>query len=193
MKKIFKIILMCFLVLPTMLSAEIKGENLDEALKNAGIDQVFSKYEEKEDEGTLYVFISKGDSTCNDLLNYLNSIYEEYSDFINIVVYEVSQNKDNKELMDNVADLLSTQVSNTPFMVIGESYIPSFNITTQEGIKTSIKLIHEKDKSERKDKIEEALVRYYRNYDLLITITVLFLLLLVGFMVYASFVGKKEK
>ena len=79
----------------------------------------------------IYVFRGSGFSYCRNLLNYLASIYDEYSDEVNIVIYEVTGNRDNMNLYEDVAAKFGDEVQGYPYMVIGDEvfngYISSYD------------------------------------------------------------------
>ncbi len=74
---------------------------------------------------TLYMFESNTCIHCEQALEYISEHLDEIPDNLEIVTYEISENSENAELMDKVADYLEvdkTQNFGTPFFVIGNEY-----------------------------------------------------------------------
>ena len=60
--------------------------------------------------------------------------------YYELVKYEVWYDKDNSQLMSDVADELGTEASGVPFIVIGDKYFSGFSATTSpEQLKNAIK------------------------------------------------------
>jgi len=192
MKKILIILLsVCLVLFPAVLNAsEIESLNLEEVLKSEGIAPSFDKYKESEKQTTIYFFRTAGDSNSNNFLNYLNSIYNDYGEFFKVKTYEVGANSENKKLMDNTIDYLNSDVTSTPFIIIGDVHFISYDEGVNENIIKAIVMDYESE--EKVDIIDEVLVRYYRNYDLYIGIILILVIGLIGAFVYASLKGSKE-
>ena len=74
---------------------------------------------------TIYVFYGQGCPHCEALFEWLNTW--NYENEYQLVKYEVWYNKDNKALMDAVADYLGVEASGVPFIVIGNSTMKGFS------------------------------------------------------------------
>lgn len=100
-------------------NAEVKTESLKEACKTEGLT---CNYTEKDTSKlpNIYVFRGNGCGYCKNLLSHLSSIYNEISNKVNIVVYEVSDNADNWSFYQKVAKKFGDTVSGYPYMVIGK-------------------------------------------------------------------------
>ena len=192
MKKILIILLsVCLVLFPAVLNAsEIESLNLEEVLKSEGIAPSFDKYKESEKQTTIYFFRTAGDSNSISFLNYLNSIYNDYGEFFKVKTYEVGANSENKKLMDNTIDYLNSDVTSTPFIIIGDVHFISYDEGVNENIIKAIVMDYESE--EKVDIIDEVLLRYYRNYDLYIGIILILVIGLIGAFVYASLKGSKE-
>lgn len=192
MKKflLFLITGLTLMVSPIIMNAEIKGENLEEALKSEGIDPLFDKYKEKGSQATIYFFRTSGEEKSEAFLNYLNEIYVEHGKDFKVVTYEISKNQDNLELMNNTIDYLGANVNGSPFIVIGDAYFITYDETVNENILKAITLYHENPT--KIDKISEVLVRYYRNETLMIGVVITILISLVVLFVYATLKGRKN-
>ena len=73
----------------------------------------------------IYLFHSNTCPHCKEEIKYLDEIKKGY-DNIKIYMYEISDS-DNIQLLDEVAMLYDTQVSGTPFTVIGDKYFKGFS------------------------------------------------------------------
>jgi hypothetical protein len=189
MKKIFVIFFsFCLIIFPGCLKAEIKYENLEEALKSENIEPLFDDYKENDKQAIIYFFRGKNDEKSKQFLSYLNSIYSEYGKYFKLRSYEITENEDNSLLMANVIDYISANVFDAPFIVIGDVHFVTYSEDVNENIIKAITMTYESE--EKTDSIEEVLVRYYRNYDMMIFIVIILIVLFIGLMVYAS---RKEK
>lgn len=73
----------------------------------------------------LYLFRLNGCGHCAAEMTYLDKIYNDYKDKINIVVYEVSAG-DNEKLIEDVSSALKYQINGFPFTLIGDQYMSGF-------------------------------------------------------------------
>lgn len=91
------------------------------------------KAEEKvEDKEPVKVYIFRSDSCgyCRALMEYLDSIEEEYGKYFDVYDYEVSDSE-NSQLYYEVAEYMGDEVSGVPYMVVGEYTYPNgFAATT---------------------------------------------------------------
>lgn len=192
MKKIIILIMcLCFAISPVCLNAEIKSENLEEALKSENIEPKFSKYKEEKESVPIYFFRGQGDSKSRDFLNFLNDNYEEYGKFFRLVSYEVYYNNDNRELMENTKEYIHASVNSVPFMVIGDVHFITYDKSVNENLINTFLALYQSEK--KVDKVSEVLVKYYRNYDLIIGIIIGIIVLIIVGIVYATIKGKNKK
>ena len=71
---------------------------------------------------TLYLFRGSGCPHCEDAIEFLESIIDDYP-YLEVQTLEVWHNKNNKELMDAVAENLDIEVSSSvPLIIIGDEY-----------------------------------------------------------------------
>ena len=80
----------------------------------------------------LYLFRLEGCGHCAAEMEYLDKIYNDYKDKINIITYEVSSGSNSKLIMD-VASALNTNIDGYPFTLIGSEYMVGFG----EGVSES--------------------------------------------------------
>lgn len=194
MKKFLLIIFsLCLVMFPNYFDAmEIKSLNLEEALKSEGIEPLFDEYKEDDSQAIVYLFRGTGETKSVDFLNYLNSIYNEYGSFFKVKTYEVGSNPENSKLMDNVIDYIDSDVTTVPLIVIGDVQFTTYNKDDEIINENILKaIVSSYENGNPVDNIEDVLVKYYRNYDLMISIIIIIILALVAGMVYASVKGKK--
>lgn len=160
-KNIFLLLLMILFVLPMTVSAlpseysSYKTMNLDEALTQEKIEHDFSDYKETDDQITIYLFRGNGCGYCRNFLTFLNSIIDDYGQYFKVVSFEVWYDKNNVNLMSDVASALNTTASGVPFIIIGKNVFPGYNDDYSEQIKQAI--VDEYKSSERYDIFEDML------------------------------------
>lgn len=81
-------------------------------------------------EVDVYLFYSETCITCANLDSYLEEIKDEYP-YMNIIKLEVTNNKDNNQLMKDVKNKLNEKDKHVPYTVIGTTGINGFNDTTK--------------------------------------------------------------
>ena len=100
-------------------------------------------YAAKSNKINVYIFEGDGCPHCAEAIEWFEETLakdSEYSEYYNLVKYEVWYNEENNELMGEVANELGTQASGVPFIVIGEKYFSGFSsASSPETIKETIK------------------------------------------------------
>ena len=127
--------------------------NLEETLKDEGINKAFSNYQETDEQITIYLFRGKGCSFCNAFLNYLNSITNEYGKYFKLISYEVWSNQQNSNLMNEVSTFLGQPADGIPYIIIGEQVFAGYSEEFNEGIESAIMNLYSSEK--RYDVFEE--------------------------------------
>lgn len=123
-KSLFLIIITFLLIFPTL----VNGEELDASPSTiTSLDETTN----------LYLFYSKDCSHCKAMREYLDTIKDDY-DYLNIIEYEVIDNKVNYNLMIRVKDKMEVNSQNVPFAVIGTRYFIGYNEDITDKIKTTI-------------------------------------------------------
>ena len=126
-KRLIALVVGLLLVLPFTVFAETESMGLADTFAAEDIE-ISTKYKETDKQATIYLFRGQGCSHCLDLLNYLNSILDEYGNKFKLVSYEVWNNTDNADLEEKVAELLNADVQkgSVPFLIIGDQYFIGF-------------------------------------------------------------------
>lgn len=109
----------------------------------------------KNDKINVYLFRGKGCPHCQEFLNFLNSINDEYGDMYELVSYEVWNNSDNNELMKTISAFLEQPAQGVPYIIIGKTVIPGYVSSLDSDIKSAIKDLYETSKSKRYDVFTE--------------------------------------
>lgn len=208
-KKILSLMIGAFVILlafPISLRAEVKAENFQdtitdeievfkgeetyaqgvEALRNADL----SNYKESEDKVNVYVFRGSSCSYCFSSIVYFTTILEEYGKYFNLVTYEVWENKDNENLMNNVADVLGDEVTGVPYIVIGDTSFPGYAESMNSDIEKTIK---DQYNSKEKYDVMENLDNPSETTSGGVGLVTLTLFLVVALFVYVLIVNGKTK
>lgn len=101
----------------------------------------------------VYMFRGNGCSACYQTLVWLNENIGEYSDYLNLVTYEVWGNAGNQELLQKVDDKLQANNNSIPFIVVGDSFWAGFSESTAE--KILAKVAEEYQNEEYHDLVKE--------------------------------------
>lgn len=117
--------------------AAVESESLSEVCESENLTCDFTEKDTSENRN-IYVFRGDGCGYCQRLLNYLASIYDQYSDDINIVIYEVTGNRDNMDLYEDVAAKFGDTVQGYPYMVIGEEVFNGYTSSYDSEIVSAI-------------------------------------------------------
>ena len=156
MKKILIILMMGLVVLPFSVKAYEKTYNtiiFDQTLSEEEIEHDFSNYKETDDQITIYMFRGKGCGYCRKFLTFLNSIVDDYGKYFKLESYEVwaTENKDNADLMQNVATFMNERADGVPFIIIGDKVFSGYTESYDDDIKSAIKELYETKKDKRYD------------------------------------------
>ena len=157
-KRLLIVLLMVLFILPTTVLAEEKtynSLNLDEALTEEEINHNFSNYKETDDQITIYMFRGKGCGYCKKFLTFMNSIIDDYGKYFKVETYEVWNDADNAELMQDVASFLNQKAEGVPFIIIGDKTFNGYSESYDDDIKSTIKELYETKKEDRYDVMEE--------------------------------------
>ena len=157
-KKLLVVLLMVLFVLPITARAEEKtynSLNLDEALTEEEIDHNFSNYKETDDQITIYMFRGRGCGYCKKFLTFINSIVDDYGKYFKVETYEVWNDTDNAELMQDIASFMNKKADGVPFIIIGDKTFNGYSESYDEDIKSAIKELYETKKEDRYDIMKE--------------------------------------
>ena len=109
-------------------------------ITNVFADDVEVTEETTKEKINFYLFRGEGCPHCAEAEEWLDTLAEdeEFSNYYNLVDYEVWYDEENEELMEKVGKKLNTDVSGVPFIVIGEHYFSGFASSMVDEIKEAI-------------------------------------------------------
>lgn len=140
-------------------------------------------------EVNVYVFRGEGCGFCAKALSFFEEIEEEYGKYFNLVTYEVWNDTENAELMNQMAEYLGENITGVPFIIVGEKTFPGFDESWGEEIKSEIMSQYDMAEEERTDLIENMLAGIElekENSDLFVAIVSLVVIAgVVVFVIYA--------
>lgn len=146
--------LIVFMV-PNKVLAEVKmtgyKETIDEEIEIYGKEKDYSDYtkilksadlsdyKESDEKVNVYIFRGSTCAYCLKAITYFASKADEYKNYINLKTYEVWNNQDNNNLMNNVAAVFGKEVSGVPFIVIGDKTFDGYSESMNSEIESVIK------------------------------------------------------
>lgn len=155
MKKYITLLLLV-LLMPTLVLAEpaYTSKTLEEALKEEKIEYDLGEYTESEDKVNVYLFRGQGCSHCYEFLEYVaNTLIKEKGDKINVVTYEVWNDKNNAELMEKVAKHFDEEAGGVPFIIIGDKTFSGYAESMNKELNDAIDKLY--DSEEKYDVFEK--------------------------------------
>ena len=102
------------LVVVVSLTNNSDGENMGDIVFEEGVVNV-------------YYFWQEGCPHCDAQFQFFERIEDEWGAYFNLYAFEVASNADHARLLNEVADLLGTQVRGVPFTIIGEESFTGFS------------------------------------------------------------------
>lgn len=193
-KKIIGLLLLLTLVMPfSTLASEKKytALNLEEALEQEKIEHDLSNYKDNDKQITIYLFRGNGCSHCRKFLTFLNSIVDEYGQYFKLESYEVWYDKNNGDLMNNVAEFLGSSSTGVPLIVIGDTVFNGYGDSYADAVKAAIMeqynskdrydVMKEMEKAERRAKFEEI-----KDVLIIVTFNLIFIGVATSIIVYIS-------
>ena len=160
MKKTLIVILLILLLLPLNVFASsikdgYKSMNLRETLKDEEITEAFAAYKETKKQVKIYMFRGAGCPHCSEFLDFLNDLAKTEGKKFKLISYEIWFEKDNKDLMDEVADKMGFETSGVPLIIIGKKVYHGFDSSDIDSIKKQINKMYKQKVSERYDVFDD--------------------------------------
>ncbi|MBQ1813135.1 MAG: hypothetical protein II119_04240 [Bacilli bacterium] len=154
MKRVVRLLCALLVLLPVVtFAAENKSLNLEEVLKEEEIESKLGNYKESDEKATVYLFRGKGCGYCRGFINFLNDNIDELGKYFNLVSYEVWNDADNADLMQEVANFTGVAAQGVPYIVVGEKVFDGFTEEYYgEEFKAELKKLY--DSEERYDVFE---------------------------------------
>ena len=101
---------------------------------------ISKKYEDKvapitnteieENKINLYLFKGAECPHCAEEKEWLETIKEDYKEYLNIYEFEVWHNEENAKLYESVKEIMKSKTTGVPFTVVGKYYYVGFSETT---------------------------------------------------------------
>lgn len=145
-RRIFMVALLLvslLMVLPTKAIAGTyydgyKTMNLKETLESEEMVLENTNYTETDDQAIIYLFRGNGCGYCRAFLTFLNSISVEYGKYFKLVSFEVWYDKDNANLLNEVAAVTGEAAGGVPYIIIGDKVFPGYISDWDDEIKAKI-------------------------------------------------------
>lgn len=109
---------------------------------------------EESKEVNVYLFYGDGCGFCEKAKTWFASIEEEYGHMFELVKYEVWNNAENSQLMNDVAEVRKETVNGVPYIIIGNQSFDGFSEDYTDSILSKIKSEYEAEPSERYDVLD---------------------------------------
>lgn len=87
-----------------------------------------------ENRPNIYLFYGETCPYCEKELSFLEEIYPEYKDYFNLYAFEVWNHEENRELLEQVSQLLNKKIDGVPYLIVGEEVIVGFQESTKDEI-----------------------------------------------------------
>ena len=145
--KYLVVLLAIFLIMPFAVFAEEEASNND---KNT-TEEASSNDNSDSKKVNVYFFRGEGCSHCAEAEEWFDSIKEEYSEYYNLIDYEVWYNTDNSDLMQKVADARGEEAEGVPYIIIGDQSWNGFSDEYKNEILKKIETVYEQEVSARYD------------------------------------------
>ena len=128
--------------------------SLQKVFEEENISYDFSKYKETDDQVTIYLFRGHGCTYCSKFLNYLaDTLLDKYGKYFKVVTYEVWEDANNADLMNQVASFMGDDASGVPYIIIGDKTFIGYAETMNSEIESAIKDLY--DSKDRYDVFEK--------------------------------------
>ena len=145
--KYLVVLLAIFLIMPFAVFAEEEASNNN---KNT-TEEASSNDNSDSKKVNVYFFRGEGCSHCAEAEEWFDSIKEEYSEYYNLIDYEVWYNTDNSDLMQKVADARGEEAEGVPYIIIGDKSWNGFDSSYEEDMINQIKSVYAQDVKDRYD------------------------------------------
>ena len=145
--KYLVVLLAIFLIMPFAVFAEEEASNNDENTT----EEASSTDNSDSNKVNVYFFRGEGCSHCAEAEEWFDSIKEDYSEYYNLIDYEVWYNTDNSDLMQKVADARGEEAEGVPYIIIGDKSWNGFDSSYEEDMINQIKSVYAQDVKDRYD------------------------------------------
>ena len=146
----FGIFLLCFVLV-------ISGMEIYKNLTKVKVlkEQTIADVSFDEDKKNIYLFWGNGCVHCEDLRVYLEENTDLWQDDYQIFSFEVNENEENYQLVQDLLSQFDQEFEGTPTMIIGSAVIVGFGDNTADEIARAI--------DEQKDNSYDVVEEYQNN------------------------------
>lgn len=103
------------------------------------IDQTEENIKFKNRKINVYFFYGEGCPHCEKLINYLNTLPEEYDNYFDLYTMEVWYDEENSKLMGKLLTELNQEPSGVPCLIVGDQVFFGYSAKIGKEIKKAIK------------------------------------------------------
>ena len=103
------------------------------------IDQTAENIKFKNKKLNVYFFYGEGCPHCEELINYLNTLPEEYDDYFDLYTMEVWYDEENSKLMEEVLSKLNQEPSGVPCLIVEDQIFFGYSNKIGKEIKKAIR------------------------------------------------------
>lgn len=185
--KYLVVLLAIFLIMPFAVFAEEEASNNDENTT----EEASSNDNSDSKKVNVYFFRGEGCSHCAEAEEWFDSIKEEYSEYYNLIDYEVWYNTDNSDLMQKVADARGEEAEGVPYIIIGDKSWNGFDSSYEEDMINQIKSVYAQDVKDRYDIMtlltdSKTSKKYSNASDILVLLAIIVVAGGIGFVIYKA-------
>lgn len=185
--KYLVVLLAIFLIMPFAVFAEEEASNNDENTT----EETSSNDNSDSKKVNVYFFRGEGCSHCAEAEEWFDSIKEEYSEYYNLIDYEVWYNTDNSDLMQKVADARGEEAEGVPYIIIGDKSWNGFDSSYEEDMINQIKSVYAQDVKDRYDIMtlltdSKTSKKYSNASDILVLLAIIVVAGGIGFVIYKA-------
>ena len=185
--KYLVVLLAIFLIMPFAVFAEEEASNNDENTT----EEASSNDNSDSKKVNVYFFRGEGCSHCAEAEEWFDSIKEEYSEYYNLIDYEVWYNTDNSDLMQKVADARGEEAEGVPYIIIGDKSWNGFDSSYEEDMINQIKSVYAQDVKDRYDIMtlltdSKTSKKDSNASDILVLLTIIVVAGGIGFVIYKA-------
>ena len=137
--RIFLLLIIGAFIFPLLVNAEVKP---DKAI------------DEDSNEVRVIMFRGEGCPHCEEAIEWLNSIENDYGSKFQLISYEVWNNTDNSEFMNQVAEVRGENPSGVPYIIIGDKTWYGFDESYKTEMLNEIDAEYKQDVKDRYDIFE---------------------------------------
>ena len=136
--RIFLLLIVGVFILPFMVNAATPDNPIDE----------------ESNEVRIYLFRGEGCPHCEEAIEWLDSIEKEYGSKFQIISYEVWNNTENSNFMNEVAKVRGEEPTGVPYILIGDKTWYGFDESYKSEMLEEIEKEYKQDVKDRYDILE---------------------------------------